>query len=89
MKLGALNGTFPGKHYSRMQNQQGLQGINRTRMRQNVAQLQALGSQILSTGTAASEQTSTLAIQQLQTRVAKEADALVKTRETQRLDILA
>jgi hypothetical protein len=80
MKTGALNGLYPGKYFQRMQQTTGLQGVNRERLQADIANVQALGSQLFTTTAAASEQTSVLAVEEMQGRLEAEVNAKAESR---------
>jgi hypothetical protein len=75
MKTGALNGIYPGKYFQSMQETMGLRGINRERLQADIANIQALGSQLFTTTSAASEQTSILAVEEMQARLVAQVGA--------------
>lgn len=75
MKTGALNGVYPGKYFQRMQETTGLRGIDRERLQADIANIQALGSQLFTTTASASEQTSILAVEQMQARLVEQVGA--------------
>ena len=87
MKTGALSGIYPGKYYQRMEQTKGLRGINRERLQADVANVQALGSQLFSTNVSATEQSSVLVLQQVETRLKEEAEA--KSSQSTTLNLFA
>jgi len=69
MKVGALDGIYPGKHFQRMEQLQGLQGINRERMQLIQRNTRSLGGQIFASVSNEAAQETALIADQLQQRL--------------------